>query len=98
MKGRRLQEIIDTQREASRKRLSTYVGRTHDVLIEGVSKRSAEHMYGRSSQNSIVIIPRKHNGQELKPGMFVRVAIHDSTAGSLKGELVGPIEEALLNA
>jgi tRNA-2-methylthio-N6-dimethylallyladenosine synthase len=97
VKGRRLQEIIDTQREASRKRLATYVGRTHDVLIEGVSKRSAEHMYGRSSQNSIVIIPRMANGEELKPGMFVRVSIHDSTAGSLKGEIVEHIGEGLVN-
>ncbi|MCB0769328.1 MAG: tRNA (N6-isopentenyl adenosine(37)-C2)-methylthiotransferase MiaB [Flavobacteriales bacterium] len=98
VKGRRLQEIIDTQREASRKRLSTYVGRTFDVLIEGVSKRSTEHMYGRSSQNSIVIVPRTNRGEELEPGMFVRVTIHGSTAGSLKGEPVGPVEEAMLNA
>ena len=58
VKGRRLQEIIDTQRIASSKRLATYVGQEHEVLIEGVSKRSAEHMYGRNSQNSIVIVPR----------------------------------------
>ncbi|MEZ4738716.1 MAG: MiaB/RimO family radical SAM methylthiotransferase [Flavobacteriales bacterium] len=98
VKGRRLQEIIDAQREASSRRLATYVGQEHEVLIEGVSKRSAEHMYGRSSQNSIVIVPRVNNGIELEPGMIVRTVIRSSTAGSLKGEFLAILNEAELSA
>lgn len=88
VKGRRLQEIIDLQKRKSAERLSSYVGQAHEVLIEGVSKRSAEHLYGRNTQNSIVIVPRRFNGAELKPGDVVKARITDSTAGSLQGEVV----------
>jgi tRNA-2-methylthio-N6-dimethylallyladenosine synthase len=58
VKGRRLQEIIALQKELSAKRMAGYVGQVHDVLIEGVSKRSTEHLYGRNTQNAVVIVPR----------------------------------------
>ena len=58
VKGRRLAEIIEAQKLSSAKRMASYVGQVHDVLIEGVSKRSDEHMYGRNTQNSVVIVPR----------------------------------------
>ena len=32
-----------------------YIGQVHEVLVEGVSKRSAEHLYGRNTQNAVVI-------------------------------------------
>ena len=93
VKGRRLQEIIDTQRLASSNRLATYVGQMHEVLIEGVSKRSEEPTYGRSSQNSIVIVPRINEGEELRPGSFIRAEIMSSTAGSLKGRFIAMIDQ-----
>ncbi|MBS1937043.1 MAG: tRNA (N6-isopentenyl adenosine(37)-C2)-methylthiotransferase MiaB [Bacteroidetes bacterium] len=58
VKSRRLTEIIDAQKLNSAKRMASYVGQVHEVLIEGVSKRSAEFMYGRNTQNSVVIVPR----------------------------------------
>ena len=88
LKGRRLQEIIDLQKEKSAARLRGYVGEVHEVLIEGVSKRSAEHLYGRNTQNSIVIVSHRHGGTELKPGDLVQARITGSTAGSLQGEVV----------
>lgn len=98
VKGRRLSEIIETQKEASAARLKNYLGQTHEVLLEGVSKRSAEHLYGRNSQSSVVIVPRMHNGIELKPGQFVAVVIAETTVGSLKGEVVSVIERTALEA
>ena len=68
-----------------RTRLRSYLGQMHEVLLEGVSKRSAEHLYGRNSQNSIVIVPRVNDGVELEPGMLIRAEIHSTTIGSLKG-------------
>ncbi|MEX1132497.1 MAG: radical SAM protein, partial [Flavobacteriales bacterium] len=97
VKGRRLAEIIEAQKLSSAKRMASYVGQEHEVLIEGVSKRSAENMYGRNSQNSIVIVARDFDGVELKPGMFVHARIISSTAGSLHGEVTGIVEEALAN-
>jgi len=57
------------------------------VLVEGVSKRSADHVFGRNSQNSIVILPRHAHGVELTPGTFVRAHIESATPGSLKGSI-----------
>ena len=91
-KNRRLQEIIALQKRMSGLRMAGYVGQVHEVLVEGVSKRSTEHMYGRNSQNAVVIVARDHEGMELKPGMFVRARIGSSTSGSLQGEVVGIME------
>lgn len=59
VKGRRLAEVIDLQKRKSAERMAGYVGQLHEVLIEGTSKRSAAHMYGRNSQNAVVIVPRE---------------------------------------
>ncbi|MBL0127049.1 MAG: tRNA (N6-isopentenyl adenosine(37)-C2)-methylthiotransferase MiaB [Flavobacteriales bacterium] len=88
VKGRRLAEIIETQKKKSAERMASYVGQIHEVLIEGVSKRSDENMYGRNTQNSVVILSRSFNGTELKPGTFVRTEIISSTAGSLFGTVI----------
>ena len=98
VKGRRLAEIIETQKLASAKRLSSYLGQIHEVLIEGVSKRSTEHLYGRNSQNSVVIVPRISDGMELKPGLFIRVEITNTTIGSLKGRVLSIIEAEAMTA
>ncbi len=58
VKGKRLTEIIETQKINSAKRMATYVDQVHEVLVEGVSKRSDQHMYGRNTQNAVVIVPR----------------------------------------
>ncbi len=87
VKGRRLAEIIETQKAASAERMLGYVGQQHEVLVEGVSKRSADHVYGRNSQNSVVILPRYADGVELKPGTFVHARIESATPGSLKGSI-----------
>ncbi len=88
VKGRRLAEIIELQKEMSALRMQGYVGQLHEVLIEGVSKRSTEHLYGRNSQNAVVIVPRTHNGTEIGQGDLVRTRITSATAGSLQGEVV----------
>ena len=89
VKGRRLQEVIDLQKRMSQLRMQSYLGQQQQVLIEGVSKRSDQYMYGRNSQNSVVIVPRYHNGLEIVPGMLVDSQIVSATAGSLQGEPIG---------
>ncbi len=97
-KNRRLQEIIALQKELSAQRMAGYVGQVHEVLIEGVSKRSAEHLYGRNTQNAVVIVPRMHAGTELLPGTFIRARITSSTSGSLQGDVLDVINEPLVVA
>jgi len=98
VKGRRLAEIIDTQKAASAERMRGYVGQVHDVLVEGVSKRSAEHVYGRNSQNSIVILPRYRDGVELLPGTFLKAHIDSATPGSLKGSILSIVSNEAVSA
>ncbi|MBK8499169.1 MAG: tRNA (N6-isopentenyl adenosine(37)-C2)-methylthiotransferase MiaB [Flavobacteriales bacterium] len=96
IKGRRLQEVIDLQKCKSAERLASYLGQAHAVLIEGVSKRSAEHLYGRNTQNSVVIVPRVHNDIDLRPGMVVHARIAHASPGSLQGAVLEVLNEKVV--
>ncbi len=87
-KSRRLQEIIELQKRNGRKRMEAMHGKVQEVLIEGVSKRSKDHLFGRNTQNAVVIVPQIAGDVELRPGMMVNVRISSSTAGSLQGEFI----------
>ncbi|MCC6400068.1 MAG: radical SAM protein, partial [Flavobacteriales bacterium] len=87
VKGRRLQEVIDLQMKHAGERNRRHVGQVQEVLIEGVSKRSEAHLFGRNSQNAVVIVAREHAGTELKPGDLVLARIVSGTSGSLQGEV-----------
>ena len=84
VKSERLTEIIDKQQMHSLQRNKETVGKTYEVLIEGSSKRSAEHLFGRNSQNAVIIFP-KGNHQK---GDYVQVKILECTAATLLGEVV----------
>ncbi|MGF1557307.1 tRNA (N6-isopentenyl adenosine(37)-C2)-methylthiotransferase MiaB [Paucihalobacter sp.] len=84
-KKRRLQEIIDLQREHSYFRTQQHLGKVEEVLIEKSSKKSEAHWSGRNSQNTVVVFPKEH----YKPGDFVNVRITDCTSATLIGEAVG---------
>ena len=88
VKGRRLQEVIDMQMQHAAARNQSHVGKVQEVLLEGVSKRSDDHLYGRNSQYAVVIVPRMFEGRPLVPGNFVRARILSGTSGSLQGEVV----------
>ena len=57
-KVRRLNELIALQNELSAESNRRCIGQEVEVLIEGVSKRSREELFGRTGQNKVVIIPR----------------------------------------
>lgn len=84
LKSRRLQEVIDLQRELSFTQNKLDVGKTFEVLVEGISKRSKEHLYGRTSQNKVVVFPK----ESAKIGDYVNIAVSDCTGGTLKGKIV----------
>jgi len=83
-KGRRLQEIIDLLRKMCYESNVKDIGKTFRVLTEGISKRSAEEIYGRNSQNKVVVFPKK----DLKPGEYVNVKVSKCTSGTLIGEII----------
>lgn len=83
-KLRRLNEIIALQNELSYKSNQRDIGKITEVLVEGFSKRSREELYGRNSQNKVVIFPREGR----KIGETIQVRITEATAATLKGEVV----------
>lgn len=83
VKSERLTEIIDLQNKLSEKSKRADLGKTFEVLVEGVSKKSKEHLFGRTSQNKVVVFP-KHNYQI---GDYVFVEIIDCTSATLIGEI-----------
>ena len=85
VKQRRLAEVIALQGELSRKRMQGYVGRTHEVLIEGTSRKNENQWKGRNSQNAVCVFD-KLEGQKL--GDIVTVFVHGNTQGTLLGETV----------
>ena len=84
IKARRLQQIIDLQRSNALKRNMNDVGNTYEVLVEGVSKRSADYLYGRNTYNKTIIF-KKGTAQI---GNYVQVKVKECTTATLLGELV----------
>ena len=84
VKGRRLAEIVDLQLKHSALRTKEGVGKVHKVLVEGVSKKSKENLFGRNSQNTVVVFPKK----EYKKGDYVNVLATDCTGGTLIGKSI----------
>ena len=80
----RLNRMIELQNELSLKSNLKDVGREFDVLVEGTSKRSDEELFGRTSQNKVVVFPRG----EFKVGDIVRVRVESASSATLRGTAV----------
>ncbi len=84
VKVRRLNEIIAQQTELSLEANRRDIGKDFEVLVEGYSKRSKDHFFGRTSQNKVVVFPKA--GYHI--GEFVMTHITDATAATLIGEAI----------
>lgn len=84
VKKRRLAEIIELKNKHSLERNMAYVGYNYTVLVEGFSKKSKNELYGRTSQNSVVVFPK----EQFKIGDYVNVYVHNCTGGTLIGKAV----------
>lgn len=82
-KTRRLEEIIALQGQLSLASYQKDVGKTFEVLIEGVSKRNKEQLFGRNSQNKVIVFDRGNH----QPGEYVKVKVLKCTSATLIGEL-----------
>jgi tRNA-2-methylthio-N6-dimethylallyladenosine synthase len=81
VKTRRLNEIITLQNRLSLESKQRDVGQTFEVLVEGVSKKSGAQLYGRTSQNKVVVFPKK----DLKPGDYTQITVSSCTSATLIG-------------
>jgi tRNA-2-methylthio-N6-dimethylallyladenosine synthase len=84
VKGRRLDEIIALQNRLSLQSNKKDIGKTFEVLVEGFSKKSIERMFGRNSQNKVIVFDKKDS----KPGDYVMVKVDRCTSATLHGEIV----------
>jgi tRNA-2-methylthio-N6-dimethylallyladenosine synthase len=84
IKLRRLDEIISLQNEIANQSNQNDIGKTFEVMVEGFSKRSKEQLFGRTSQNKVVIFPREGR----KIGEFIHVKILSASSATLIGEVV----------
>lgn len=83
-KTRRLEEIIALQGQIALENNRKEVGKTYEVLVEGESHRSKEQLFGRNSQNKVIVFDR----EDVQPGQYVDVKVTDCTAATLLGVLV----------
>ena len=84
VKTARLTQIIDLQNQLSLRSNKRDVGQVFEVLGEGTSKRSADQLFGRTSQNKVVVFDRK----EHRIGEYVTVRITGCTSATLFGEAI----------
>jgi tRNA-2-methylthio-N6-dimethylallyladenosine synthase len=83
-KQNRLAEIISKQQSDSLSHMKKKVGEILEVLIEGISKKSNNHYYGRTTFNSTVIFEKGNTNI----GEYVMVKISDCTSATLKGKVI----------
>lgn len=84
VKKKRLTEIIHLQKEISFSRNRRDIGKTFQVLIEGISKRSNDYLQGRNLQNKVIVFPKSENVQI---GAYAEVKVEDCTSATLLGKL-----------
>lgn len=80
----RLNRMIALQNELSLESNRHDIGREFEVLVEGVSKRNAGELFGRTSQNKVAVFP----AGTARPGDFVRVRVTSATSATLLAEIV----------
>ena len=83
-KTRRLNEIIALQGQIALENNRIEAGREYEVLVEGESHRSKEQLFGRNSQNKVLVFDRR----DAQPGTYRRVRVNNCTAATLLGELI----------
>ena len=80
-KIRRLNELIALQNQLSAESYKKDIGKTFEVLVEGVSKRSKSQLFGRTEQYKVVVFDRGNH----HIGDFVKVKITEASSATLKG-------------
>lgn len=87
VKKRRLQEIVDLQGELSRASNLRDQGKIFKVLVEGNSRKSNADWMGRTSQNKVMVFPKKNANENIK-GVYIMVKVTGCTKTTLLGERV----------
>ena len=84
VKSSRLDKMIHLQNQISLENNQNDIGEVFEVLIEGISKRSEQDVYGRTSQNKVIVFPKGN----FEIGDFANVKVNTCTKATLVGESV----------
>ena len=84
VKSERLERMIKLQSRLSLESNKRDIGKTVEVLVEGTSKKSNDELFGRTSQNKVVVFPKEN----FKKGDYVTVKIDRCTQTALIGKSV----------
>ena len=79
VKIERLNRMIALQNELSAESNRRDIGKVFEVLVEGVSKRSAQQWVGRTGQNKTCVFPRGN----FKVGDLVMVKVREASSATL---------------
>ncbi len=85
IKLRRLNEVIKKQQACSLAYVTSFIGKTVKVLVEGFSKKSDKDYCGRNDENVMVVFPVLENA---KPGDYVHVLVDRCTSATLIGRVL----------
>src|SRR6202453_4858097 len=85
-KSRRLQVLLEHQREIQRSRYASHIGQIMEAAVEGYNSQRG-HVISRSSQNKTVNFTTQHPISPA-PGSYLPVRITQSYPNSLVGEAV----------
>ena len=83
VKSDRLTEIIEQQSLRSYESNKKDLGKTFEVLVEGTSKRSEKRLFGRNTQNKVLIF----EGDKNLVGKYVNVTVNSFSQATLLGEM-----------
>ena len=83
IKKRRLNEIIDKQKNHSLERNNLTIDNVYKILVEGNSKKSNKFLKGRTSENKMVVFPKSRD----LVGKYVDVKINECNSATLFGEI-----------
>lgn len=91
-KQKRFEAVMEVQQNISREKHKAFIGRTIEVVVEGLSDETDLLLQGRNSQQApdidgVVLI----NDGQAEVGQFVKVRITDSMEYDLIGEIVDTI-------
>ncbi len=84
VKSRRLSEIIELHRQISHQSNINDLNTVHEVLVEGRSRKSSQYMFGRNTQNKVIVFPADGH----KQGTYVQVLVKKCTTATLIGEVI----------
>lgn len=90
VKKRRLAELIKQQEQISYEQNQLHIGREHEVLLTGPTRRNPNHMMGRTSCFRTTIIDQAG----YYPGDIVRVCVQKTTSHTLFGEVLEVVDRA----